>query len=454
MVKKLRYTREIWIEKAIAVHGDKYDYSKVVYKGSKIKVEIVCKKHGSFFQLPSQHLLGHGCDTCAHEFVTNGNRITPEEFIRRATKVHKGKYKYPKNDFVGVDHDVTFICPVHGEIRQNAGRHLNGADCFACGRIRALKKTAEKLTIPYEERIKRAKETHNNKYEYLPIKNYKTGKSKLKIYCPIHDLIFFQQADAHINTGAGCPKCAIDNMANQHRKTLNDFIEQASNVHNGKYDYSKVTYKNGKTNVVIICQEHGGFKQTPTAHLRGQGCPVCGNILSGEKHTLGTKEFIRRSIEIHGDKYDYSRVDYNKAKIKVEIICNKHQESFWQTPDAHLQGQGCPVCGGSKGEAFVAKWLTEHGFEFTPQVSYPDCRDRNPLRFDFEVQTKNGIVLIEYNGKQHYEPIAYFGGQKQFETNQRRDRIKKAWAKKKGLPLLVIPYNRRVDRALVKYFQL
>src|SRR5574343_427611 len=120
--------------------------------------------------------------------------------------------------------------------------------------------------------------------------------------------------------------------------TTQQFIEKAIKVHGDKYDYSKAEYINNYTKVVIICQDHGEFSQTPKNHLKGQGCKKC---VSKNKTT---QDIIAEFTEIHGDKYNYSSVKYKKTNIPVKIICSKHGE-FKQIPNNHLKGQGCYDCG-------------------------------------------------------------------------------------------------------------
>ena len=147
-----------------------------------------------------------------------------------------------------------------------------------------------------------------------------------------------------------------------------DFVKKANEIHKDKYDYSKVDYINKKTKVCIICPEHGEFWQTPEKHIdRAQGCPKC----SGRGKT--TEDIIEDFRKIHGDKYDYSKVDYKKWNIKVCIICPEHGE-FWQTPNCHKMGQGCPKCGGhmrSNNEDFIRKANMKHHFRYNyEKVNY------------------------------------------------------------------------------------
>lgn len=123
--------------------------------------------------------------------------------------------------------------------------------------------------------------------------------------------------------------------------TTNDFIEKARNVHGNRYLYSKVNYVDAKTKVCIICPEHGEFWQNPHNHITNKaGCPHCSKF----HKRYNTDSFIELSKEKHGDKYDYSKIEYINTRTKVCIICPKHGE-FWQTPVKHMNGQGCPKCG-------------------------------------------------------------------------------------------------------------
>ena len=126
--------------------------------------------------------------------------------------------------------------------------------------------------------------------------------------------------------------------------TTEKFIEKAKEKHGNKYDYSKVKYINNHTKVIIICKEHGEFKQRPDNHLSGKGCPTCAKILRAKKKSLTTEGFIEKAKEKHGNKYDYSKVEYIGARTKVIIGCIEHGK-FKQTPNSHLNYNGCPTCG-------------------------------------------------------------------------------------------------------------
>ena len=306
-------TKEEFIQKAKSVHGDKYDYSKVEYVSAHTKVCIICPKHGEFWQTPNSHLNGSGCPKC------QGKKLTKDDFIQKAKAIHGDKYDYSKVEYINNNTPVCIICPEHGEFWQKPNLHLNGSGCPKCSKM-------DTKTF-----ITKAHEVHGNKYDYSKTE-YKGCYEKVCIICPEHGE-FWQKPNSHLS-GNGCPKCA-----NVYIPTNEEFIQKARKIHGDKYDYSKVEYVNSYTDICIICPEHGEFWQKPSNHLTGYGCPQC----SMPNKCNSTEEFITKAKTIHGDKYDYSKVEYINGKTKVCIICPEHGE-FWQRPNVHLRGSGCPNC--------------------------------------------------------------------------------------------------------------
>lgn len=187
--------------------------------------------------------------------------------------------------------------------------------------------------------LKRAREVHGDKYTYEKVRDdIKNNKQKVIVTCPMHG--DFEISIVNFLNGRSCPKCNHHNyIINKNKLYQQKFIEKSKQIHDGKYDYSKVEYVNAKTPVCIICPEHGEFWQTPDAHVRGEKCPKCAH--RGYKYT--TEEFIEKAMEVHAGKYDYSKLEYVNCRTKVCIICPKHGE-FWQMPNDHLNGNGCPKC--------------------------------------------------------------------------------------------------------------
>ena len=149
------------------------------------------------------------------------------------------------------------------------------------------------------------------------------------------------------------------------KKNIEEFISKAREVHKDYYDYSKAVYCGALKKICVICPEHGEFWITPANHLSGQGCKICGIIERSKKRKKSIEQFIKESRTVHGDKYDYSKVEYYNIDKKVCIICPEHGE-FWQTPYHHLNGCGCPKCvgQGKTTEDVVEEFKKIHGDKY------------------------------------------------------------------------------------------
>lgn len=294
--------------------------------------------------------------------------------------------------------------------------------------------------------IKKSNSIHNNFYDYSLVK-YKNNKNKVQIICPIHGM--FEQTPQNHTQGQGCKKCSLNRNSKLFRKSIPQLLNEFNQIHLNKYDYSLVKYKNSITRVKIICEKHGTFTQKPQKHLMGRGCPICGIITCSNKNRFTTEEFIIKAKEIHGDRYDYSLVEYEIANKKVKIICKKHG-LFTQTPSKHLFcSRGCPICKASKGELKVFNYLKKHKISFESQYSFKDCKNIQILYFDFYLPEQN--LCVEYDGIQHFKPIKQFGGNDGFKSNQLRDKIKNDYCNENDIKLLRIKYDEDVIKKLESY---
>lgn len=182
-----------------------------------------------------------------------------------------------------------------------------------------------------DEFIRKANIVHNNRYTYENAV-YINANTKIIITCKEHG--DFEQRPTNHLQGRGCRKCS-----NVHRYSTDEFIVQAKKKHNEIYTYDCTVYISSHTPVTITCITHGNFEQRPSSHLRGVGCSKCRN----DKFRMKLPEFILKASELHGDAYDYSKVDYVDGITKVVIVCPVHGD-FRQTPRVHLTNHGCPQC--------------------------------------------------------------------------------------------------------------
>jgi len=326
------HTAESFIQAAQSVHGERYDYSQVEYSSNKAHITIICAEHGPFSQIAAVHIRGSGCLECS-----GNKKHSTESFIVKARALHCDNYDYSQVDYKGAHTPVTIICPDHGLFMQSPTNHLSGNGCPECGRLAAS--DAKRSTT--EEFIIKAKAIHGVRYDYALV-DYVGSAIKVKIICSEHGP--FEQTPSEHLVGSGCAKCGIVVRAEARRKTTEQFIASSHEVHGDRYDYSLVEYMSALEKVTIICPEHGPFEQSPTGHLTGSGCYECGIVASGNAKRSTNDQFIAKASMVHGDRYDYSLVEYVKSNKKVKIMCRVHG-LFLQAPADHInQRSGCPDC--------------------------------------------------------------------------------------------------------------
>lgn len=408
-------TTEEFIKKAKTIHGDKYDYSKVNYVNAKEKVCIICPIHGEFLQTPNNHLSGQGCPKCGAIQRGEKKLIGLKYFIERAKQIHGDKYDYSKVQYINMHTKVCIICPEHGEFWQIPNSHLSGRACPKCSTERAhalFRKSTEQF-------IEEAKKVHGDKYDYSKVE-YIGNKEKICIICPEHGE-FWQSPIKHLK-GNGCQRCIRENA----NLSFNEFVEKANKIHNNKYQYDDSAYVNQRTKIKIICPEHGEFWQAPYKHIKEkQGCPRCGG-----RYPINTSEFIWRANKIHMDRYDYSKVKYVNYETKVCIICPEHGE-FWQTPDSHLHGAGCPKCNVTRLERKIMNCLNENKIKYKFQYTFKWLRNKGNLFYDFYLPQYK--AAIECQGVQHFIPVDFFGGEEALKYTQSKDETKETLSKKHGI---------------------
>jgi len=215
------------------------------------------------------------------------------------------------------------------------------------------------------------------------------------------------------------------------RLTTAEFITRSELKHGHKYDYSRVHYLGVRTKVTIMCPKHGDFRQRPDDHMAGRGCPTC----SGNGR-VNSSEFIKRAYKIHRGRYSYAQSKVRGIRSKVTISCPKHGK-FRQVAETHLAGHGCPKCAFSKGELKVALWLTDKGIPFESQKRIKF--KRRLLIFDFYLPDHR--AFIGYHGRQHYEAVDHWGGEKRLIQQRVRDVLARLYCAEKGYRYVEIPYT-------------
>lgn len=201
---KLGYDTSVFIEKAKKVHGNRFSYENTVYKGRGEKVEIICKEHGSYWQIAGDHLMGKKCPKCALLERASKRTHSNNWFIEKAKSIHGDKYRYDKSVYKGWEKEVTIYCHTHGYFSQLAGNHIKGEGCPKCANYDRVSWKRDSVS----SFVEKAKRLHGDKYDYSLITEYKNTYSKVPIICKEHG-VFIQTANSHLN-GCGCPSCGVE----------------------------------------------------------------------------------------------------------------------------------------------------------------------------------------------------------------------------------------------------
>lgn len=377
-----RLTTEDFIRKSKLKHGDDvFDYSEVDYIKAIIKVTVICPIHGRFQITPNNHLNGRGCPVCGKQRSVDAKRSNLEDWIEKAKLIHGSKFDYSKANYIDSETKIEIICKNgHNSFWQRPTTHLSGAGCFKCGKI----EMANRLRSSLEIFVQNASEVHKNLYSYENF-IYIDNTTKGFITCHKHG-DYLQIPSNHITLKHGCPKCAFEESSIKKKKDQEWFLSRAAEVHKNLYDYSKSIYDGQLKPIIIICNKHQEFIQTPKQHLKGKGCNKCSSS--------------------HGEIKILNFLQENNIKFNI-------QESFKNTKNP-------------------CKNLLTNRF----------------LKFDFYLPDFN--LCIEYQGEQHYRPVVFSSKDKirnraedNFKKNIFRDGLKVDYCRNNNIILLCIPYTEK-----------
>ena len=359
------------------------------------------------------------------------------KFLEKAKAKFGDKFDYSKVEYTKADQKIIIICPIHGEFITTPSRFLQSKyGCSKCA-TEASHKSATKTT---EQFIEEAKEVWGDRFSYENTK-YVNSHTKVTITCPIHG--DFQANPTDFLRKHGCPKCKGQITADFNKQTKRmsqeDFINRIKLMYGNLFNYDEVIYVNKRTKVKLhsnIMNED--FLILPEHLFKGE-VKNCYLNLSNISNTLNNDIFKQRAIMVHGNKYDYSKIEYKNLTEKVRIICPEHGE-FWQTPTNHLYNkQGCPKCNQSHGERFIPELLEQAGLQYVSQYKIT-ANERN-YEIDFCLILNSKMVFIEYNGKQHYEPVEIFGGKEAYDKQVIRDNQIREYCKENDIILLEYSYE-------------
>lgn len=304
----------------------KFSYDKTKYINSKARVTITCLKHGDFLAIPGIFLnRGTGCSACGKIQKSTKLRDSFESFLKKAEKVHPGKYVYDRDSFIKTSSSLNILCKVHGEFVQNGVDHLSGKGCSRCGNdlVRSLK------TKTYASFVLESAAVHKEKYTYPANPHYVDRSSTVNILCKTHGK-FKQKAFDHL-AGKGCPGCKSQTTIDTHLHTFEQYVENATRRHKGRYTYLRKGYTDATLGpITIICKEHGESVLTAGNHINGANCVACSTALSAPEKEL--RELLKSSFTFSDRSVIKPlELDFLSLDKKIAIEFNGlywHQESF------------------------------------------------------------------------------------------------------------------------------
>jgi very-short-patch-repair endonuclease len=451
----LRTTIDDFIKRANEKHSFKYDYSNVVIIPKNNQVEIICRKHGSFFQDRKSHLGGNGCPTCS----TSRGEILIENFLKENNINYQSQFQFS---------DCRYINPLRFDF------YLHDYNiCIEFDGVQHYAKDASE-SYYYDETVKIRDEIKTNYCKNNKIKLIRIKYHSIKNIDSILTKILKKE-----------------NVLSMEKKK-EFFIKKAIELWGYKYDYSRVDYVDYKTPVKI------GYKglwysQTPNKHLQGKKiecqesrmstdnfiilsknvwgdrfvyteCEYLGNNfkvklfdtlkgkwieqipkthLKGFEVTKLTKEdFFDECNLIYENKYTYNLENYKNLHSQVNINCVEHGK-FELKAATHLYGTGCTKCDEYKFNKICKKFFKEYNLNHLQQHKFEECKNNYQLPFDFYIPSKR--TCIEFDGIQHFQPIEHFGGIKAYEQLKQNDKIKNDYCEENYINLIRVRYD-QIDK--------
>lgn len=338
------------------------------------------------------------------------------------------------NEYTFLDHYLGALTKIR--VKHNRCNHvysvepnafLHGGRCPYCAK-EARKKTNTQFKQEVHDLV-------GNDYVFLD--NYVNNYTKLKVKHNKCGNTYEVQPNNFIH-GKRCPYCK-----GNAKKTDEEFKQEVYRLVGDEYTFLD-SYICSQTKIRVRHNKCGNtYKVIPNNFLKGIRCPYC----------FGTprktdEEFKQEVYDLVGN--DYTFLDpYANAESKIKVKHNKCGNIYKVTPNHFFSGYRCPYCNSPKGELIIDKILKSLNISYEPQKTFDDLKDKSYLSYDFYIPDQN--ILIEYQGKQHYEPINYFGGEATFKVQQQHDQIKSDYAKEQGYNLIAVPYTEDTLSKIKKY---
>lgn len=357
-----------------------------------------------------------------------GKKITNDQFKSRVFDLVGEEYVFLE-EYNGSDNKIRVKHNVCGNEYQVTPYHFlcRKQRCPKCNKFR--KRSSNDF-------LKEFKEALGDDYELLS--EYKGAREPVLVKHRICGNIYSQIA-SEAKSGKGCLNCSRNKFIGCQLKDKQTFETEFSSLSNGEYELLS-EYENDNSKIQIRHLACGyAYEVAAGAFLQGRRCPKCALQERAKKQTW-TQEFFEKFVRKNGDD-DYEVVgNYVNSQTKIAIRHKSCGHVYDVAPREFVQGKRCPSCNSSHGEQKIEKWLKLKKYDFERQFKFDDCKVKRQLPFDFAVFKNENVIVIEYQGIQHYQPISLFGGDSGYRKRVRYDNIKREYCKKNHIELIEIPY--------------
>ena len=309
------------------------------------------------------------------------------------------------------------LCTVHNERWMTTpARALNGCGCGEC-KLERFRASMYKTNEQFLSELAAVTD------DFVPLEPYKGAREKMMFYCKKHG-VAWETVPSNIINGHGCKKCMSEKITEKNSMTFEEYTDKLNEI------CPTIKCIGGYTNATspalhkCLVDEYE-WETCPSYIISGSRCPKCRNRLhkSHEEFVVAIHD-INPEIELIGE--------FVNMKTPIKAKCLKDGNVWDAHPGSLINGGGCPLCHESIGERAVRIWLEEHNIEYISQHSFSDCKNIQVLFFDFYLPKLS--TVIEYDGRQHYRPVKFYGGEVAFEKCQKRDAIKKSILRKEWDP--------------------
>ncbi len=301
-----KLTQEQVINSFKEVHGDAFDYSKVVYVDTHTPVEVYCKKHDFIFTpTPKNHRKGSGCTKCGRESQIEKAKKDFNRFKQEMFDLYGDQYDFNNSKYINTKTELTAICKTHGEFSKAPFSLLNGSACDECCKKQTKYNNKEMF-------IEEAKKVYGDKDDYTNTEII-SASEKMEVVCKKHNHTFTKGIQTYLG-GWGCPMCSAENYRKLRAIPLEEYYRRVNERHENKYTYAgDFTTLSGV--VTFFCEEHGEQRLNANSHLIGAGCKKC------EKTPIKTNKRTKEG---------YCKLANGRPTKLYFLECSKDGERFYK----------------------------------------------------------------------------------------------------------------------------